>query len=106
MEEEEELIKQRLTKKVNDCLVDCGTNELTSKLHERQNEGPASCPEFLAFEGNFSDWLCADKHSPRLARGKLKKKTTQAEQQQGEQYTAISSHLLSNKHLFKTSREK
>ena len=36
MEEEEELIKQRLTKKVNDCLVlvDCGTNELTSKLHE------------------------------------------------------------------------
>jgi hypothetical protein len=53
VEEEEELIKQRLTKKVNDCLVlvDCGTNELTSKLHERQNEGPASCPEFLAFEG-------------------------------------------------------
>jgi hypothetical protein len=35
-----------------------------------------------------------------------KKKTTQAEQQQGEQYTTISSLLLSNKQLFKTSREK
>ena len=34
-----------------------------------------------------------------------KKKTTQAEQQQGEQYTAIGSLLLSNKQLFKTSRE-
>ena len=55
MEEEEELIKQRLTKKVNDCLVlvDCGTNELTSKLHERQTEGPASCPEVFGFRGKF-----------------------------------------------------